>query len=163
MTEVVVVRPAVPSDAEALSGCQLDCWREAYTDFADPARLGRFLADVEGNVARWRQRLDSPAVVRVAVAAGCAVGFATVRPACDKVPAHLAAIYTRGAYWGTGLGQLLLDATLGDEPAALRVFRDNSRARRFYARNGFVPDGTEAEEPHFGGVEIGMARPAPTA
>ena len=53
--------------------------------------------------------LDQPsddelsAVVRVAVAAGRMVGFATVRPAYDGVPAHLAAIYTRGTYWGTGL------------------------------------------------------------
>ena len=37
-----------------------------------------------------------------------------------------------------------------------------SRARRFYARNGFVPDGTETEEPRLGGVEIGMVRPAPS-
>ena len=61
------------------------------------------------------------------------------------------------------LGQRLLDAALGDEPATLRVFRDNARARRFYARNGFVPDGYEGEEPHFGGVEIGMVRPAPSS
>ena len=56
----------------------------------------------------------------------------------------------------------LLDAVLDPgEPATLQVFRDNARARRFYARNGFVPDGTEAEEPHWGGVEIGMVRSDP--
>ena len=155
------VRAQLLRAAWGFERCQLDCWREAYADLADPVRLGRFLSDVEGNVARWRQRLDSPAVVRVAVAAGQVVGFATVRPAYDETPAHLAAIYTRGTYWGTGLGQLLLDATLGDEPATLRVFRDNTRARRFYARNGFVPDGTEVEEPRLGAIEIGMVRPGP--
>jgi len=54
----VVVRPAVPDDAEALGRCHLACWREAYADLVDPARLAPFLADVDGFVGRWRGRLD---------------------------------------------------------------------------------------------------------
>lgn len=46
---------------------------------------------------------------------------------------------------GTGAGQLLLDAVLGDSPALLWVAKDNPRARRFYARNGFAADGAEEE------------------
>jgi ribosomal protein S18 acetylase RimI-like enzyme len=94
---------------------------------------------------------------------GDVVGFASVRPAAGDVPAHLQSLYVRRACWSTGLGQRLLDAVLGDEPATLEVLRDNARARRFYARNGFVPDGTVQEEPRLGGVEIGMVRPAPYA
>ncbi len=158
MTDVLV-RAAVPADAEALGRCHLACWREACGDLVDPARLAPFLADVEGFVGRWRGFLGGEWPVRVAEDAGALVGFASVRPAAGGGPAHLNGLYVRRAYWSTGLGRRLLDAVLGDEPATLEVFRDNLRARRFYARNGFVPDGTEAEEPRLGGVEIGMFRP----
>jgi GNAT superfamily N-acetyltransferase len=155
----VVVRVPEPADAEALARCQLDCWRETYEDLADPVRLAVLLADVDERVRRWHEILAGPARVRLAADGATVVGFATVLPAD---PALLAAIYVRRPHLGTGLGQRLLDAVLGaDEAATLHVFRDNARARRFYARNGFVPDGTEQEEPHFGGIEIGMVRPAP--
>jgi len=157
----VLVRPAVPDDAEALGRCHRECWREAYGPLVDPDRLAPFLADVEGFVSRWRGSLGGAWPVRVAVEGDALVGFAAVRPATDEAPAHLNALYVRRSHWGTGLGQRLLDAVLGTVPATLEVFRDNARARRFYARNGFVPDGTETTEPRLGGVEIGMVRPAP--
>jgi GNAT superfamily N-acetyltransferase len=155
------VRPALADDAEALARLHLACWQDAYADLVDPERLAPYLRDVDGAVQRWHQILAGPARVRVAALDETLVGFATVRPATPAAAAHLGAIYTRRSHWGTGLGQRLLDEALGDEPATLRVFRDNVRARRFYDRNGFVPDGTEAEEPYFGGVEIGMVRPDP--
>jgi GNAT superfamily N-acetyltransferase len=160
VTSVPVVRRALPSDAEALGPLHLRCWAEAYEDLVDPARLAPYLADVDGAVRRWHEVLAGPARVHVADDDGALVGFATVRPGADGGPAHLGAIYLRRPCWSTGLGQRLLDAALGSEPATLQVYRDNARARRFYARNGFVPDGTEAEEPHWGGIEIGMVRPA---
>lgn len=128
-----MVRPAVPDDAEALGRCHRECWREAYGPLVDPDRLAPFLADAEG----------------------------FVRPATGEAPAHLDALYVRRSHWGTGLGQRLLDDVLGTVPATLEVFRDDVRARRFYTRNGFVPDGTETTEPRLGSVEIGMVRPAP--
>lgn len=156
----VVVRQPDASDAEALARCQLDCWHDAYAGLADPDRLAALLADVDARHRRWQEILVGPARVRLATQDGSVVGFATVLPGTDGAPAFLAALYTRRACWGTGLGQRLLDETLGAGAATLQVFRDNDRARRFYARNGFVADGTEKEEPHFGGVEIGMVRPA---
>ena len=158
---MVVVRRAVVADAEALGRCHLECWREAYGDLVDPVRLAPFLADVEEFVGRWRHALVSGSEVRVAQDNADLVGFASVQPASGDVPAHLHSLYVRRSLWSTGLGQRLLDAVLGDEPATLDVLRDNARARRFYARNDFVPDGTEQEEPRLGAVEIRMIRPAP--
>ena len=142
----VVVRPAVPNDAEALGRCHLACWREAYADLVDPARLAPFLADVDGFVERW-WGLDGRWPVRVADAGDRLVGLASARPASGEAVAHLSALYVRREHWSTGLGQRLLDSVLGDAPATLEVFRDNARARRFYARNGFVPDGTSRRNP----------------
>jgi len=156
-----LVRAAVPADAAALGPLHLRCWAEAYEGLVDPDRLAPYLADVDGAVRRWTEALGGPSRVRVAEDGGALVGFARVQPASGDVVAHLGAVYVRRSHWSTGVGQRLLDAALGDGPATLRVFRDNARARRFYDRNGFVPDGYEAEEPHLGGVEIGMVRPAP--
>jgi GNAT superfamily N-acetyltransferase len=116
----VEIRTPEPVDAEALGRCHLACWREAYGDLVDPARLAPFLADVEGFVSRWRDFLDGAWPVRVAEDANGLVGFASVRPAVDDVPAHLNALYVRRERWSTGLGQRLLDAVLGDQPATRR-------------------------------------------
>jgi RimJ/RimL family protein N-acetyltransferase len=53
--------------------------------------------------------------------------------------------------------------TLGGREAFLWVFRDNARARAFYLRNGFRPDGAERVEPFFGPIEIRMVRFAASA
>jgi GNAT superfamily N-acetyltransferase len=94
------------------------------------------------------------------------IGFATAGPAEEvgvQVSFTLNAINVRRAYWGTGVGQRLLDMTLGGREAFLWVFRDNARARAFYLRNGFSPDGAERVEPFFGPIEIRMVRFAASA
>lgn len=54
---------------------------------------------------------------------------------------ELYAVYVRASQYGTGLGHRLLEAAIGDAPAYLWVFEANVRARGFYARQGFEPDG----------------------
>ena len=89
------------------------------------------------------------------------VGFAAAGPNDETdldVTWKLYAIYVRKAYWGTGLGHRLITQAIGDDDAVLWVFRDNVRARDFYARQGFVADGREQVEPEFGAPEIRMVR-----
>ena len=45
------------------------------------------------------------------------------------------------SHYGSGAGQLLLDAAVGSSGAYLWIADDNPRAFAFYTRNGFVPDG----------------------
>ena len=90
------------------------------------------------------------------------VGFSVVGPNRDPdAPAaqELFAIYTRAAWWGTGLGQRLWDAVRPGESCSLWVLEDNARARGFYARNGFVPDGARELYTDLGAWEIRMVRP----
>jgi len=158
---MIEVREPVPDEAEDLARCQLACWREAYTGLADPVRLAELLSRVEERVGRWREILVDPSRHRVASDDGTPVGFASAGPPFDAdatTDLQLYALYVRRSHWDTGLGHRLLTASLGDAPATLWVFRDNERARRFYAAHGFVPDGSEQEEPHFGGVEVRMVR-----
>jgi GNAT superfamily N-acetyltransferase len=56
---------------------------------------------------------------------------------------QLEGLYVLDPHHGTGVGQALLDAGIGDRPAFLWALDDNPRAHAFYRRNGFVPDGVE--------------------
>jgi GNAT superfamily N-acetyltransferase len=90
------------------------------------------------------------------------VGFAATGPSRDDPPVRaleLGSIYLLAAHHGSGLGQALLDAALGAQNASLWVLDDNPRARSFYTRNGFTPDGAEKVDEQFGNVrEIRMVR-----
>ena len=65
----------------------------------------------------------------------------------ERRVAELYALYVRPAWWSTGTGRALMDRVLARSAAAgyssitLWVLRDNARARRFYERAGFAPDG----------------------
>jgi GNAT superfamily N-acetyltransferase len=72
--------------------------------------------------------------------------------------AELYALYVHPAWWSTGTGRALMDRVLDTAAAAgylsvrLWVLRDNSRARRFYERAGFAPDGASHALEGLGGV-----------
>ena len=72
--------------------------------------------------------------------------------------AELYALYVRPAWWSTGTGRALMEKILVRSGAAgyrsitLWVLRDNQRARRFYERAGFAPDGTTNVLTGLGGV-----------
>lgn len=68
---------------------------------------------------------------------------------------ELYAIYVHPDHWGGGAGQALLErahAALAEtcDEAVLTCLVGNTRARRFYERNGWVP-GEQLTELHFGG------------
>ena len=156
------LRPAVHADAEAAAAMHAACWREAYAPYADPARLAERLADTERWVSAWtRHLLEGPPRV-LAEADGQLVGFAVAGPNRDEdrpTPHELYAMYVRAAHWGTGLGQRLWEAVRPDGPCSLWVLEDNERARRFYARNGFAPDGLRQHYDELGAREMRMVRP----
>lgn len=61
--------------------------------------------------------------------------------------AELYAIYVDPGWWSTGIGRSLMDEVLAAtragryERIGLWVLEKNARARRFYERAGFEPDG----------------------
>ena len=145
------IRDAAAADAEALGRMHWAAWREAYAALLPDG----FFSD-EGErdrIERWRRNLAAPSrdtVLRTAVRDEEVVGFATSGPARPNASAgppvrdrELWALYVRAADYGTGLAHALLTAVLPDDvPAELWVFEANPRARAFYAKHGFAPDGT---------------------
>jgi ribosomal protein S18 acetylase RimI-like enzyme len=161
----VALRPAVPDDAEAGADLHIACWREAYGPLVGRDLLESRLHDRAHWVAAWEQQLASGPPRTVAETGDQLVGFAVTGATRDggkesgAVAAYeLLAIYTRAAFWGSGVGQTLLDAVLPGDSISLWVLEDNERARGFYRRNGFVPDGARE---HYAGLdswEIRMVR-----
>lgn len=138
-----VIRPATTADAAALAHVNLTAWREAYAHFLSPEFLaGLSLPELH---ERWNRGLERGlAGTVVSEVDGDVRGYATAGAArSEEKPRDLELymIYQLASEHGSGSGQALLDAALGDEPAFLWVAELNPRAIAFYRRNGFEPDG----------------------
>ena len=151
----LTVREATRSDAPAIARVRVAGWRAGYAGILDDGVLAAL--DPAADAARWLATWDSGPRRRVAEAGGAVVGFTTTgayRSAGDD-PAwplgpddgELMAVYVDPGAWSRGVGAALLadaDAVLraGGHPVArLWVLAANDRARRFYARHGWVDEG----------------------
>lgn len=155
------VRRATLADAEAIGRVHYVTHLETYT--------GKFPEGViESNPPERRARMwtrvisDGVGEVWVAERENEIVGFAAAGPSNDdSSPCELElwSIYLLAARHGSGLGQALLDAVLGDRPASFWVLADNPRAIAFYRRNGFETDGTDRIDERYGNVrEVRLVR-----
>ncbi len=155
------VRAAVPQDVEVIAACHIACWREAYTHLLSPEFLAAL--DPVARARRWASFLhDTSRPTWIAELGGSVVGFSGTCSSRDEPPVRdveLRCLYLRQRHHGSGLGQELLEAALADRPASLWVAEENPRARAFYERNRFVPDGGRAAlEEMQGIVEIRLVR-----
>lgn len=144
---MIVVRAAVPDDAERIVDIRLAGWRAAFAHLLSP----EFLADLPADVDVWREGLAKARRSRTVVAEvdGEVVGYAFAGPSVEDDGVRdwqLFHLYQYPRMHGSGTGQALLDAAIEDRPTVLWTAEDNPRARAFYARNGFVPDGTRKIE-----------------
>jgi len=141
------IRAAIPADAVAIATVHARSWRETYGRFVDDPDTNPWF-DVGRRIGMWCSSLEEEELnVVVADADGSIVGFAATHltPGADAVrPEELQMLYVVESSHGSGAGQALLDAVLGDRPASLWVAADNPRAHAFYRRNGFRPDGAES-------------------
>jgi GNAT superfamily N-acetyltransferase len=159
----VIIRDPMPADVEQIAGVHVRGWREAYSHLL-PARFYDEAA-LQRRVTQWRRLVDDSdrsRMVRVAEIDGAVVGFAFAGPAQDDDAVRkdeLYALYVDADRHGTGVGQALLDAVLGDRPAQLWVVTDNARAQAFYRRNGFRADGAVKTEEHLANLtDLRMVR-----
>jgi GNAT superfamily N-acetyltransferase len=163
---VVVIRAGSAADAAPIAAVQREAWFAAYTGIIPDKIIDRVTAPDDG--ARVRQSFRTRPWQRMIVAtpdeaqAGI-VGYASFGPETDVLGtpwphplstdgeerrvAELYALYVHPAWWSTGTGRALMERVLARSASAgyssitLWVLRDNQRARRFYERAGFAPDG----------------------
>jgi GNAT superfamily N-acetyltransferase len=139
---------------EAVARFQTATWRECYAGLVPQTYL-----DTQGVAqrrVRWAASLASGTRESV-----LALDDDVVAGTVSWTAEDLESLYVAATHRGTGLADRLLDVALGDRAARLWVFRDNLRARRFYARHGFtVVEGSEQVDPGTGVPEVRMTRPA---
>jgi GNAT superfamily N-acetyltransferase len=111
--------------------------------------------------AGWRTIIaDEVTDVFVALNGEEIIGWASAGSGRDEYgPANreLEGIYVLASAYGTGAGQQLLDAAVGDDAAFLWMAEYNPRAEAFYRRNRFERDGAEKTE-SFGGASVSVVR-----
>jgi L-amino acid N-acyltransferase YncA len=109
----------------------------------------------------WRTIIaDGVTDVVVALDGEKIIGWASAGSGRDEsAPAHceLEGIYVLASAYGSGAGQQLLDAAVGDDAAFLWMADDNPRAEAFHRRNGFERDGAEKTQ-SFGGASVRVVR-----
>jgi ribosomal protein S18 acetylase RimI-like enzyme len=146
------IRVAVPEDAQRIAITHVASWRAGYAGLLPDTLLESL--SVEERTTSWTSNLDGRSGSRTLVAiSDCddVHGFATVGPSRDDdaTPGtgELWALYTHPDEWRRGVGSTLVDAAKrqlrasGFSQATLWVLTDNDRARRFYERHGWHPQG----------------------
>jgi GNAT superfamily N-acetyltransferase len=166
-----VVRPAEVHDAEAIGRIHIVAWQAAYPGLIPQPYLdGLSVADRQ---ASWREGLAQRPTDRITLVVedpiGTGVcGFTVVGDVRGERPGgpdigELWAINLDPGAWGRGLGTALQRGaerelvSRGHSTAVLWVVEGNARARRFYEREGWRPDGG-VKTSTFGGAPVPEVR-----
>jgi putative acetyltransferase len=130
------LRPYRAEDEDAAIALWLETWRQAYPAIDFAARVPWWRE-------RWRNELVPNAAIIVAEQAGALAGFVTI-----DASGYLDQLVVAPDHWGSEIAASLVDEAKRRSPAGitLLVNKDNARAIRFYARNGFVHAGEGVNE-----------------
>ncbi|MGO8874711.1 MAG: N-acetyltransferase family protein [Acidimicrobiales bacterium] len=171
----ITVRAATVADAGAITEAQTAAWQSAYRGIMPDRYLDGLSKDKAGAAQHHRVHIASPNDPRnfslVAEYEGAVIGWLAAGPSRDDdrhdTEGEVQAIYVHPDYWRSGAGGALMTAALerltagGFTEAVLWVFEENRRARRFYGRFGWRPDGATDIFERGGGqaIEIRYRRP----
>ncbi|MCK1721509.1 GNAT family N-acetyltransferase [Bradyrhizobium sp. 141] len=127
------LRPYRPEDEAASIDLWHRTWQQAYPQIDFAARL-------EWWRERWRKDMVPKAQIVVAELNGALIGFVTI-----DGEGYLDQLVVDPDHWGSDAAKLLVEEAKRLSPSGitLLVNKDNSRAIRFYERNGFVPAGDD--------------------
>jgi GNAT superfamily N-acetyltransferase len=155
----LVIRAARPTDARAIAEVSVASRQWSYRDvFAEADLAALSVEATTADFAEGLAQLSPDSAVFVAESVGRVVGYAYVMPSPDyDVPAgssELGSIDVTEEVAGTGVAPALMNAAVEHARAAghglltLWVRPENGRARRFYEKYGFRPDGGDRSRPH---------------
>jgi putative acetyltransferase len=133
VTADFTLRPYRAADEDAAIELWRQTWQQAYPSIDFNARVAWWRE-------RWRSELVPQAAIVVAEASGALTGFVTI-----DGNGYLDQLVVDPAHWGSPLAGALVDEAKRLSPAGvtLLVNKDNTRAIRFYERNGFAHAGED--------------------
>lgn len=159
MTGRILVRWATADDADAIGRIHVQTWQICYRGQIPDEYLDAL--SVERRCEAWRRTLaggdpEWPEMqVWVASVADDAVGFCGAGPSrdddADDSIGEVYAIYVDPLHWDTGAGAALIHHAVSclrgaHQHATLWVLDSNERARRFYEKGGWRPDGATKDD-----------------
>jgi GNAT superfamily N-acetyltransferase len=147
-TSVPELRKADLSDLPELLDLARTSFVQAFTAGNKPENVQAYLAEAFTEDKLTQEMQETASTFIVASLAGKLVGYTKLNLSTaqadvqDPASVEVARLYTLEEVWGTGLGQLLLDAAIsfgrqeGKTWLWLGVWEFNARAIRFYEKNG---------------------------
>jgi GNAT superfamily N-acetyltransferase len=152
----VQLRTATDADLEAVGSLHHRSRAAAYEGIVAPSAL---TFGSEGAMGEWwterrRWEQDTHRLTVAVTDDGRVVGFSYVGDTLTPGVQELYAIHVDPDEVGTGVGRLLMQDALRHlgARAVLWVLEGNTRARRFYEKGGWHPDGETRESPMGGEV-----------
>jgi len=178
---MVKIRSATAADAAQVSAVQRAGWFAAYDGIVARDIIDQMTTPDDGARVRqsfrtrpWQRMVVAVADPRRGETGPGVVGYASFGPETDVAGGswphprsaaglegrvgELYALYVHPDWWSTGTGRALMDKVLartvraGYADIVLWVLVENTRARRFYERAGFAPDGAGNVLDGLGGV-----------
>jgi len=143
----VIIRAATPGDVPSIARVHVEAWDAAKEGLELPTRR-----TVEQRADWWTSYLaqgESPLLVFEEN--GVVRGFLAYGPSRDDDGDGMLEVYTlyvNPSSWSQGVGSALMAQVPSDQTVSLWVAERNSRAREFYARHGFAPDGARESGHH---------------
>jgi ribosomal protein S18 acetylase RimI-like enzyme len=154
-----LVRPAKLDDAVAITAAHVRSWQAGYADVISDEVLRGLDSELDRRTLRWQTIILGAEAEGTFVLvgelegelAGWLTGGVCRQPGENRLGENrlgeVYACYVDPAHWSKGVGSALMKAGLelltsaGYSRAVLWVLADNSRARAFYERHGWLADG----------------------
>lgn len=143
----MLIRQATKSDIADVARVHVAAWDAAKDGLHLPSRR-----TAGERSQHWTAFLgDGVGELWVAEEAPGLLGFLSFGPSRDEDrpgETELYTLYVDLEAWGRGVGSALMEVLPAADPVSLWVAERNIRARDFYARHGFTPDGAREAGHH---------------
>ena len=152
----MLIREATTADVPSVVQVHLASWDAAKEGLDLPSRRTR-----EQRTEFWTTFLEQGGgELWVAEDHGRVVGFMAFGPSRDEDrhgEIEVYTLYVDPALWGTGIGSALMGMVPSGAPVSLWVSEGNARARSFYEKRGFDPDGAAEAGHHVPVIRVARA------
>jgi ribosomal protein S18 acetylase RimI-like enzyme len=150
----IVIRPGLPTDAEALAELAARTFSETFAVDNRPEDMVLHSAQAYGESQQLRELLDPEITTLLVEVEGQLAGYAQLRlgepPDCvaGEKPIEVWRFYIARQWHGQGIAQTLMRSVESDalrrggHTLWLGVWERNERARAFYHKNGFADVGS---------------------
>ena len=139
----VSIRPATPTDIEAIQSVARRVWLDHYPGIITHRQIDYMLGtDYSGKALN--QGFDQGVAIDLLLIGDEVQGFAAYGPAAREDRAKLHKLYLDTSFHGQGIGSMLLDHVIercrcrGIKTLELQVNKHNGKAIRAYEKRGFV-------------------------